>query len=152
MLAAARRARARSCHVSSYVTLVGRDAARGAMLDETVEVPPSRLLGDYPRTKRQAELFALSAAAAGQRVTIVMPSAPVGAGDANLTPPTRMLRDLAAGRTPALLDCLLNLVDVEAVADADHRRRATGGARGRALSADGRGPDDARGRRGGRRA
>ncbi len=118
VLAAARRARAAVVHVSSYVTLVGRDAARGALLDETVEVPPTRLLGDYPRTKRQAELFAQSAAAAGQRVIIVLPSAPVGAGDANLTPPTRMLRDLAAGRTPALLDCRLNLVDVEAVADA----------------------------------
>jgi dihydroflavonol-4-reductase len=118
VLAAARRARATVVHVSSYVTLVGRDAAPGAMLDETVEVPPSRLLGDYPRTKRQAELFALSAAAVGQRVVIVMPSAPVGQGDASLTPPTRMLRDLAAGRTPALLDCRLNLVDVGAVADA----------------------------------
>lgn len=118
VLAAARRAGARTVLVSSYVTLVARDAQGGRTLDETVELPPSRLVGDYPRTKRQAELFALSAAATGQPVTIVMPSAPVGAGDASLTPPTRMLRDLAAGRTPALLDCLLNLVDVEAVADA----------------------------------
>jgi dihydroflavonol-4-reductase len=118
VLAAARRAGARTVLVSSYLTLVARDTAPGALLDETVEVPPSRLLGDYPRTKRQAELFALSAAAAGQPVTIVMPSAPVGAGDASLTPPTGMLRDLAAGRTPALVDCTLNLVDVEAVADA----------------------------------
>jgi dihydroflavonol-4-reductase len=118
VLAAARRAGARTVLVSSYVTLVSRDERGGRTLDESVEVPPSRLLGSYPRTKRQAELFALSAAATGQPVTIVMPSAPVGAGDANLTPPTRMLRDLGAGRTPALLDCLLNLVDVRAVADA----------------------------------
>jgi dihydroflavonol-4-reductase len=118
VLAAARRAGARTILVSSYVTLIARDTRPGALLDETVEVPPSRLLGDYPRTKRQAELFALSAAATGQPVTIVLPSAPVGAGDASLTPPTGMLRDLAAGRTPALLDCTLNLVDVEAVADA----------------------------------
>jgi dihydroflavonol-4-reductase len=118
VLAAARRAGARTVLVSSYVTLVSRDERGGRTLDESVEVPPSRLLGPYPRTKRQAELFALSAAATGQPVIIVMPSAPVGAGDANLTPPTRMLRDLAAGRTPALLDCLLNLVDIRAVADA----------------------------------
>ena len=126
VLAAARRAGARTVLVSSYVTLVGRDTDPGALLDETVEVPPSRLLGDYPRTKRQAELFALSAAATGQPVTIVMPSAPVGAGDASLTPPTRMLRDLAAGRTPALLDCTLNLVDVEAVAAATLAARDRG--------------------------
>lgn len=118
VLAAARRAGARTVLVSSYVTLVSRGEHGGRILDEMVEVPPSRLLGPYPRTKRQAELFALSAAATGQPVTIVMPSAPVGAKDANLTPPSRMLRDLAAGRTPALLDCLLNLVDVRAVADA----------------------------------
>jgi dihydroflavonol-4-reductase len=131
VLAAARRAGASVVHVSSYVTLIDRATPPGATLDETVEVPPSRLLGDYPRTKRQADLFALSAAATGQRVVIVMPSAPVGAGDANLTPPTRMLRDLATGRIPALLDCRLNLVDVEAVAAAimAARDRGTSGAR-----------------------
>ena len=91
VLAAARRAGARTVLVSSYVTLVSRDERDGRTLDESVEVPPSRLLGSYPRTKRQAELFALSAAATGQHVTIVMPSAPVGSGDANMTPPTRML-------------------------------------------------------------
>ena len=126
VLAAARRAGTRTVLVSSYVTLVSRAERGGRTLDETVEVPPTQLLGPYPRTKRQAELFALSAAAAGQPVTIVMPSAPVGAGDANLTPPTRMLRDLAAGRTPALLDCLLNLVDVQAVADATIAARDNG--------------------------
>lgn len=118
VLAAARRAGARTVLVSSYVTLVSRDERGGRILDETVEVAPSHLLGRYPATKRQAELFARSAAAVGQPVTIVMPSAPIGAGDANLTPPARMLRDLATGRVPALLDCLLNLVDVRAVADA----------------------------------
>lgn len=128
VLAAARRVGARVVLVSSYVTLVARGERGGRVLDETVEVSPSRLLGPYPRTKRQAELFALSAAAAGQSVTIVMPSAPVGAGDTSLTPPTRMLRDLAAGRTPALLNCLLNLVDVVAVADACIAARDRGGA------------------------
>lgn len=118
VLAASRKAGARMVLVSSYVTLVSRDQRAGQMLDETSAVAPSQLLGPYPRTKRQAELFALSAAALGQDVTIVMPSAPVGAGDTSLTPPTRMLRDLANGRVPALLDTTLNLVDVRAVADA----------------------------------
>lgn len=117
VLAEARRAGARTVLVSSYTTLVGRDTLPGARLDETIEVVPNRLLGLYPRSKRQAELAALAAAAAGQPVTIVLPSAPVGAGDINLTPPAKMLADLAAGRTPALLDCTLNLVDVAAVAD-----------------------------------
>ncbi len=117
VLAAARRMDAKTVLVSSFTTLVGRDTAPGALLDETVELTPNQLVGPYPRTKRQAELVAISAAAAGQKVVIVQPGAPVGAGDANLTPPTRMIRDLAAGKTPALLECMLNLVDAYAVAD-----------------------------------
>lgn len=116
-LAAARHAGARVVHVSSYMTLVGGPDAGEVTLDETMELPPSNMLGRYPRTKREAELFALAAARMGQEVVVVMPSAPVGPGDWRLTPPMRMIRDLAAGRTPALLDCLINLVDVRAVAE-----------------------------------
>lgn len=118
VLAAARRAGARTVHVSSFTTLISRDTTPGTELNESAEHVPNHLLGPYPRSKRQAELSALAAAAAGQPVTIVLPAAPVGAGDVNLTPPARMIRDLAAGKTPALLDCTLNLVDADAVADA----------------------------------
>ncbi len=117
VLIAARRAGARMVHVSCHATLVGGPDTGERTVDETLELPPSQMLGRYPRTKREAEIFALAAARMGQEVVIVMPSAPVGPGDWRLTPPTRMLRDLAAGRTPALLDCLLNLVDVRAVAE-----------------------------------
>ena len=117
VLAEARRIGARVVHVSSFTTLVGADTAHGTVLDETVEIVPNRLLGPYPRSKRQAELAVLSATGAGVDACIVMPGAPVGGGDANLTPPTAMIRDLAKGRLPALLECRLNLVDAEAVAD-----------------------------------
>ena len=118
VLAAARRANAPTVMVSSYTTLIGRDTVDGTVLDETAEIVPNRLLGRYPVSKRQAELFVQAAAGAGQQACIVMPSAPVGPGDFNLTPPSAMIRDLALGNTPALLDCLLNLVDVRAVAEA----------------------------------
>ena len=117
VLIAARRAGARVVHVSSYVTLIGGPDEGEAMLDETVELTPTDMLGPYPRSKREAELAALSAARMGQEVVIVQPSAPVGPGDHRLTPPSRMIRDLAAGKTPAVLDCRLNLVDVRALAD-----------------------------------
>ena len=117
VLVAARRAGARMVHVSSYTTLIGGPDRGETTVDETLELSPSQMLGPYPRTKREAELFALAAARMGQDVVIAMPSAPVGPGDWRLTPPTRMLRDLAAGKTPALIDCLLNLVDVRAVAE-----------------------------------
>jgi dihydroflavonol-4-reductase len=131
VLAAARRAGARVVHVSSYTTLVAASTPDGATLDETAEHPPSHLLGPYPRTKREAELFAQAAAQMGQEVVIVLPSAPVGPGDWRMTPPSRMIRDLAAGRIPALLDCLLNLVDVRALAEGviAARDRGRGGER-----------------------
>lgn len=117
VLIAARRAGARMVYVSSYVTLIGGPDRGEAMLDETVELTPSKMPGPYPRTKREAELAALAAARMGQHVVIVQPSAPVGPGDHRLTPPSQMIRDLAAGRIPAILDCLLNLVDVRALAE-----------------------------------
>ena len=118
ILAEARRAGVKTVYVSSYTTLIGRDHADGSSVDETVEITPNRLCGRYPRSKRQAELFAQTAAEAGQHACIVQPTAPVGTGDHNLTPPSAMIRDLATGRIPALLECALDLVDVEAVASA----------------------------------
>lgn len=118
VLAAARRVGARTVVISSYTTLIAAETPDGSVLDENVAVPPNRLLGAYPASKRQADLAALSAAGAGQEVVIVMPGAPVGEGDDRPTPPGRMIRDLTGGRLPALLDCTLNLVDVRAVAAA----------------------------------
>lgn len=118
VLAAARREGVKTVHVSSFVTLMSRGQGDGVVLDEGTEIPPTDMIGSYARSKRQSELVAIAAQAAGQAVTVVMPSAPVGPGDIRLTPPSRMIEDLANGRTPALLNCSLNLVDVRAVAQA----------------------------------
>ena len=118
VLAAARRVGARVVLVSSYTTLVSVRTPKDALLTEDIEVPSNRLTGAYPRSKRQAELAALSAAAAGQFVTIVQPGAPIGIGDGRPTPPGRLILDLMNGRLPALLECKLNLVDVGDVAKA----------------------------------
>lgn len=119
VVAAARRAQAGMVHVSSFTTLIGRATPRDAVLDERAEITPSQQLGSYPRTKRQAELFCQTAVrTTGQRIVIVQPAAPVGPGDNRLTPPTRLLRDLAGGKVPALLESWMNLVDMRAVANA----------------------------------
>lgn len=118
VLAAARRVSAPLVMISSYTTLIGLDTPEEARLDESCLIHPNRLCGKYPRSKRQAELFVQAAAGAGQQACIVMPTAPVGIGDHNLTPPSAMIRDLSLGRIPALLDCQIDMVDVEAVADA----------------------------------
>lgn len=114
---AARAGVARAVHVSSYVTLIaGQRADPGAPLTETAEHPPDRLIGAYARSKRRAELLAQRAAEDGLSVSIVQPSAPIGPGDRRPTPPGRLLRDLSDGKLPAYLDCLINLVDIRAVA------------------------------------
>ncbi|MCR9254641.1 MAG: NAD-dependent epimerase/dehydratase family protein [Alphaproteobacteria bacterium] len=117
MIQAARVAGIPFLHLSSFTTLVGRTARDGDILDETVAVAPSDLLGAYPRSKRRAERLVEDAASEGLHALSVLPSAPVGPGDRGLTPPSAMIRDLAAGKTPGLVDCLLNLVDVQALAD-----------------------------------
>lgn len=128
VLAAARRVGARVVHISSYVTLIGLDHVDDRVLDETVEIPPSHQLGQYPLSKRQAELFVEAGAANGIDAVIVMPAAPIGAGDVSLTPPSRLLVDLATGKVPALLECSLNLVDADAVVDAILAARTKGDA------------------------
>ena len=74
--------------------------------------------GGYTRSKFLAERAALDAAANGLPVTIVNPCLPMGAGDRNLTPPTRMLLDFVNGATPAFLDFELRIVDVGDLAEA----------------------------------
>ncbi|MEO0821034.1 MAG: NAD-dependent epimerase/dehydratase family protein [Pseudomonadota bacterium] len=117
VLAAAEAAELPFVLVSSYTTLVARDTWPGALLDERAEHDPGALLGPYPAAKRMAELAVEAAAARGLRALSVLPSAPVGPGDRNLTPPGRMLRDLAVGRVPTLINTTLDLVDVRALAD-----------------------------------
>jgi dihydroflavonol-4-reductase len=117
VLAAARRRGTRLVHISSYTTLIARNTPRDSLLDERILNPPEALLGPYPRSKRAAELAILSAAAEGLDALVVMPSAPIGPGDPGPTPPMRLIRDLAAGRLPAILETTMNLVGVEALAD-----------------------------------
>jgi dihydroflavonol-4-reductase len=74
------------------------------------------MLGPYCRSKYLADQTATKAAANGVPVIIVLPTLPVGPGDYGLTPPTRMILDLIRGKTPAYLQCLLNLIDVRDVA------------------------------------
>lgn len=118
ILAEAERRSVRMVYVSSYTTLIDRNTRRGTVLDESVEIPPGRLCGDYPRTKREAELLVQAAAAGGLDALCILPSAPIGAPDPSNTPPTQMIADLASGRLPAIVDCTLNLVDARAVARA----------------------------------
>ena len=74
--------------------------------------------GPYARSKFLAERAALDAAASGVPVVILNPCLPMGAGDRNLTPPTRMLLDYVNGAVPAFLDFELRAIDAGDLAEA----------------------------------
>jgi len=107
----------RLVHCSSEVTLKSRLGPEGeGPIDEAVQPGEAAMCGDYCRAKWQAEQEVLAAGRRGLPVVVVNPSAPVGPGDRNLTPPSRMLLGFLNGRYPAYLDSALNLVDVRDVA------------------------------------
>lgn len=106
----------RILHTSSSCVLIGRHLERGpVLLDERGVLRDEDLLGHYARSKWQAERVAMGYADR-MSVIVLMPTLPLGPGDGNMTPPTRMLCDVMNGKTPAFLDCLLNIVDVRDVA------------------------------------
>ncbi|HBS33576.1 MAG TPA: NAD-dependent dehydratase [Parvularcula sp.] len=108
----------RFVHCSSLTTLVGRSAPIGpSTADETTEISPQEAFSGYPRSKALAEQAVREAVARGLDAVIAIPTEPLGAGDVSLTPPSRMIVDLANGRMPATIDCLLNFVAVDSLAD-----------------------------------
>jgi len=76
-----------------------------------------RPIGDYAKSKHAAEELVLAAASAGLDAVIVCPGPPIGPGDRNLTPPTKMLRQFINDPPPVYYDCVLHLIDVRDVAE-----------------------------------
>jgi len=108
----------RFVHCSSLTTLVGKTTPIGASeADETIRLDPSDMLGPYPRSKLFAEREVEAAAADWLDAVIALPTEPLGPGDESLTPPTNMICNFANGRTPAYIDCILNFVPVDSLAD-----------------------------------
>ena len=111
---------------SEVVLVPRRGVPRPERLDESVILAPEQLIGAYAAAKRRAEEAVLDAAAGGLPAISVIPTMPLGPGDVNRTPPTRMIADLLAGRTPAFADVLLNVVDARDCAEG-HVRAAERG-------------------------
>lgn len=109
----ARRQGIRLIVVSSYTVLIGRGMRREMVLDGKRIPPPIDLVGAYPRSKRAAEQAALRH---HPETVIVRPTAPIGPGDVALTPPMRLLRDVAAGSLPGMMRGRINIVDIRDVA------------------------------------
>ncbi|MGD1934385.1 MAG: NAD-dependent epimerase/dehydratase family protein [Candidatus Phaeomarinobacter sp.] len=104
-------------HVSSLTTRVFGSVGRQERSVRETDIPPlDQMLGPYPRSKWLAEEAARSAKSEGMPVRIAIPTMPLGPGDTNLTPPTRMILDFVQGKTPAFLETWMNIADVRDMA------------------------------------
>lgn len=109
----AARAQAPLIYISSYTTLMSKTSAPGEVLRGNEAPAPRNLIGAYARSKREAEMGARTA---HPRTIVVHPTAPIGPGDFQLTPPMRLLRDVAAGSLPGVMRGRINVVDIRDVA------------------------------------
>lgn len=114
VLEAARDEGVRAVHTSS-VSCVG-EAPPGGVADEETPVHEADLVGDYKRSKWQAEQVALEMAAGGADVVVVNPASVIGPGDWKPTPTGQIVVDFLRGRMPCYVDTGLNFVDVRDVA------------------------------------
>ena len=99
---------------TSSVAAVGH-RPDGRPADETVVARRDDVIGDYKKSKLEAESVA-AAYAKRLPVVIVNPSFPVGPWDTKPTPTGRTILDVIDRRMPAYLDTAMNVVDVEDVA------------------------------------
>ena len=95
--------------ISSYTTLMNRGIASETVINGQEENAPRELFGPYPASKRQA---VIEAKAMVPDLTVVYPTAPLGPGDYRLTPPMKLVRDLAAGSLPGVMRGRINVVDI----------------------------------------
>jgi dihydroflavonol-4-reductase len=91
-------------------------AADGTPADERTPVSRADVVGNYKKSKFDAERVAEAWAGRGLPVVIVNPSTPIGERDVKPTPTGQMIVDFLNRRLPAYVDTGLNLVDVRDVA------------------------------------
>lgn len=101
----------------------------GALGNEETPVSLEMMVGQYKRTKFQAEQAALELAKKGLPIVIVNPTAPVGEMDIKPTPTGEMIVRFLKRKMPAVIDTGLNLIDVRDCAEG-HLRAALRGRTG----------------------
>jgi len=126
LLEAARIAGVERAVVTSSASTAG-PSHDGTPVDERSLPPPDEAPSSYHASKREQERSALSSRIP---VVLLLPTAPVGAGDRTPTPTGALIRDFAAGKIFALPPRGgMNLVPVDDVAHA-HVAALTRGGRG----------------------
>lgn len=100
---------------TSTVGTIGLPAGRPATEADHAHI--EHLFGSYKRTKYVAEHEALRLAAEGADVVLTHPTFPVGEGDRTPTPTGDSILRFLNGGMPAFVDTVLNVVDVDDVAE-----------------------------------
>lgn len=98
-----------------YTSSVGTMGNRGDGTPGNEETPVTltEMVGDYKKSKFQAEREAERFLDRGLPLVIVNPSTPIGPRDIKPTPTGKMIVDFLNGKMPAYLDTGLNLIDVD---------------------------------------
>ena len=84
--------------------------------DDKLRLKESHMIGQYCLSKFKGEQEAFRLADSGSPVIVASPTVPIGPGDRNLTPPSRMTLAFCRGKLPSYLDCKLNMIDARDVA------------------------------------
>lgn len=87
----------------------------GIPLRETARFDPSRVLGDYARSKAEASAAVLAGVAAGLDAVMVFPSGIIGPFDHRPSEMGQLILDFCSGRLPAYVDGEYDFVDVRDV-------------------------------------
>ncbi|SFU75448.1 NAD-dependent epimerase/dehydratase family protein [Nitrosospira multiformis] len=105
----------RALYVSTESILTSDHSKGGAV--EYARFREEDMIGPYCLSKFRAEQAVFQLAVTGAPVIVCSPTLPIGPGDRNQTPPTRLSVAFCRGKIPAYLDCQLNLIDVRDLAD-----------------------------------
>jgi dihydroflavonol-4-reductase len=87
--------------------------------DQSVEeIRPNdeNMIGPYCLSKLRGEQEAFRLADSGAPIIVACPTLPIGPGDHNLTPPSRMTLAFCQGKLPTYLDCRFNVIDARDIA------------------------------------
>src|SRR5215470_10161010 len=111
LLDAAKRANVSQFIYTSTVATIAVD--RPQYPDEFTDAELDEMVGDYKRSKWQAEREVLDAAKQGFPAIVAMPTTPVGPWDWKPTPTGKIILDFLNGKMPGYVETGLNFVGVE---------------------------------------
>ncbi len=106
----------RVVHTSTEAVLTSCRRRIPAPVTEAVNLTLEDMAGAYCESKWLAEQAALEYVQKGVPIVIVNPTLPIGPGDTQLTPPTRMVLGYLKGEYPAFVESHFNFIDVRDLA------------------------------------